>query len=557
MSVESDALAQEGIKSLNNEYKQWGQNTVDNFNKELKQIGEAFEDVYWLGTPSITSFVLEGKQDSWNQLKILAKNAKGTRLPTAFVQLLIYSDRLKCFIEDFDGKFFAHEFKEDNRLSKLTVDEEKLGFFKFATTLGCFSKEKVLDRHGKETGAAVGQNASILLRQVLDKGALKVGEFHGLFDSLSLSVEPNQDFIKFISVQNYPSFKYGKTERQEGEVKEFLNISMLKDLDRIYPGIFTKTMADFNKAQGYRTTISEDGVPVTVSWEDALKKFYLENKYTGVTLKNSDLAKLFSGKGMEEEAFKEADALREQAEANNIPRHILGKPLTEKTIFDSIKEIKDSTDQELLNSKELIDDLYSKMFSYEWLDKRSPYNPIIGLYAGCCATITSQFYGKNIVGATIKAKDVQNLVVRDRNGEIIAKGAVYVSDKLGYAVLNDFEMNQKYRDNEKINESIEDRGRYDVKLDSIAEQERDMIFAAFQRGIKAFVDEYDLQHPDNPIKQVNIGMRFNRLKRQVEQFEKATELLKVPAEYSFNDALEAQHVLYRRSAPKKTETRKM
>ena len=66
----------------------------------------------------------------------------------------------------------------------------------------------------------------------------------------------------------------------------------------------------------------------------------------------------------------------------------------------------------------------------------------------------------------------------------------------------------------------------------------------------AFIEEYDKQHPGNPIKQINVGMGYNRLKRNVEQFEEATELLTVPAEYSFEDAAKQQFVLYKREEQK-------
>ena len=57
-----------------------------------------------------------------------------------------------------------------------------------------------------------------------------------------------------------------------------------------------------------------------------------------------------------------------------------------------------------------------------------------------------------------------------------------------------------------------------------------MIFKAFQRGLRAFIEEYDRQNPKNPLTQINIGMGYNRLKRQVERFKKANE----------------QHILYQR-----------
>ena len=72
------------------------------------------------------------------------------------------------------------------------------------------------------------------------------------------------------------------------------------------------------------------------------------------------------------------------------------------------------------------------------------------------------------------------------------------------------------------------------------------IFKAFQRGLKAFIEEYDMQNPQNPLNQINIGMGYNKLKRQVERFKRATNNLTVPAEYNFQDASLEQYILYKR-----------
>ena len=193
-----------------------------------------------------------------------------------------------------------------------------------------------------------------------------------------------------------------------------------------------------------------------------------------------------------------------------------------------------------MDSKILIDNLYSKQFTYEMLSKYDPRNAIMGLYASCCGTITSSFYGKDIAKASLIAKDVQNLVVRDSSGEIIAKGTLYVNKDEGYAVFNDFEINQKYREYET------DAGRYNTvtPAQKQKEHERDLIFDAFMRGIKAFVKEWDISHPDRPINIVNVGMGYNRLKAQCEK-------------YSFKDAAEHQRILYdRKEELKKTEKQK-
>ena len=73
-----------------------------------------------------------------------------------------------------------------------------------------------------------------------------------------------------------------------------------------------------------------------------------------------------------------------------------------------------------------------------------------------------------------------------------------------------------------------------------------MIFKAFLRGLKAFIEEYDRQNPNKPLKQINVGMGYNRLKKQVERFKKATLNLTVPSEYGFQDSMKKQYILYQR-----------
>ena len=305
--------------------------------------------------------------------------------------------------------------------------------------------------------------------------------------------------------------------------------------------MFIKVMSNFDEAKSYRETLDDSGKPIKVSWEEALKKYYLSNKYVGVTKENADIAELFGGRGLSQNVFDKANELRQNANNSNVPEHILGETLREETILESIERIKRQTEDELASGREMIEELYDKQFTYEWLSKNDPHNSIMGLFCSCCGTITSQFYGKDIARSSVISPDVQNLVVRNSKGDIISKGTMYVNKARGYAVINDFELNEKYRHHESSS------GRYSVEETSPEEQDREMIFKAFQRGLRAFIEEYDRQNPKNPLTQINIGMGYNRLKRQVERFKKATSNLTVPSEYRFQDAMtNEQHILYQR-----------
>lgn len=348
-------------------------------------------------------------------------------------------------------------------------------------------------------------------------------------------MNPSQEFLKFISVSNACKIS------NAGKVKTFPNLELLVYLERNYPNIFAKVMSNFDEVKEYRNTLDEHGKPTTISWQEALKKFYLSNTYVGITEENVDIAGMFVSKGLSQDVFNQAVELREKAKAKGVKAHILNSQLREKSILESIEEMKEKTVEEIADGKKAIEELYGKQFSYEWLSKYDPHNAIMGLFASCCGTITSVHYGKEIAKASVSAEDVQNLVVRNFKGEIIAKGTMYVNRNLRYGVINDFELNQQYRNRER------DIGIYGVDENSKEEQERELIFGAFSRGIGAFVKEYDAQNPDAPMNQINIGMGYNRLKRQIERFKKATNNLSVPAEYSFQDAMtHEQHVLYER-----------
>ena len=55
------------------------------------------------------------------------------------------------------------------------------------------------------------------------------GKYHGLFDSMPLDVVPNQEFLKFISIQ--------------GDKKNLQNLDLILNLERYYPGMFIKVMS--------------------------------------------------------------------------------------------------------------------------------------------------------------------------------------------------------------------------------------------------------------------------------------------------------------------------
>ena len=427
-------------------------------------------------------------------------------------------------IEEFEfNNFKSHNPNIQDMLKEYPLEEER-DFYKFATVLGCFSPEKIKDKFGNETETSYSQKASALVATLLNNKQLEIGMFHNLFSTLKISSKVNSDFLDFIT--------------PKGKKKDNKNLELLLSLNRNYPGIFEKVMTDFPKAKGYRKTLDDNGMVQTVPWEEALKKFYFSSDYKDIEPENEDMAQVYGSKGLKQKVLDEGIRLRKSAIDQNVPEHLLNEPLKEKSILEMIEELKSKSGEILADSKTLIEDLFKRNFTYEWLSKYDPHNGIMGLFTDCCGTINSDFYGAEIAEASIVSKDVQNIIVRDYTGKIVSKGSMYLNRESGYAVINDFELDSFYKKHEK------ESGIYDVKIDSKDEENRQMIFDTFMRGLLAFVQKYDEQHPDNKIKQINVGMGFNRLKRQVQMFEKASCNLSVPAQYGFKDALETQHILY-------------
>ena len=448
-------------------------------------------------------------------------------LPFQVVLEISRNGALQDFAENCDFRFIQNEYPNFSTLLSSQSTSECLHILKFAKALGCFSKERILDKNGTESQTLLAQKASSLFAQILTTQAIEAGKFQYLIYKLSFKQKPNQEFVEFLSMT---------------EKKQLKNLKLLLNLDKEAHGIFVKVMSNFDKAIKFKKTIGKNGNPITLSWEKTFEKFYLNASYNNVSEENKDIANLFISKGIYELYFQQACKLRDEAKANNVPHHILGKPLKEESKLSKIEKTKSQTGKVIDRSKENLDRLFNNQFTYEMLDKYDPHNAIIGIYTSCCATISNHEYGKIIVDASITAPDVQNLIVRDARGEIVAKGTLYINQKFGYGVINEFDINEKYKQHEKDRES----GFYMVFPDHPDEKERQAIFNALMRGIKAFAQEYDKSHPDRPLLKVNVGLGLNRLKRQCLEFKKATTNLLVPPDYSFSDAQVEQITLYDR-----------
>ena len=437
------------------------------------------------------------------------------------IELLIQSTILTWTGRKINTKYFFSGL--ENHLSEIASqsNEEKISFMKFALALGCFSNKWIKNRRG-ENSVPLAQKSCSVLADIFKFKLIIIGQFKNIFSELSCDLKMNFDMTNYLLAR--------------GHGKELLNIKNILKLEIEYPGIFSKIIMNFDKVSKIRRTLGEDGKVKTLKWNEAFIKIYEQKIIMPSKDSSGDIICLFHEKGINDDiVLKKTIALYDNARNKNIPHHILGFPLKEQ-----------------VNSK----DLPIKEFTYEMLDKYDPINMILGLYCSCCATITSEDYGKKIAENSIVVENIQNMVVRNIRNEIIGMSTICVNIN-GFVLLNSFDMDEKYRKHEKIKKNSdntfsgtpEDEGRYDVPHEHKDEHEREEIFRAFQRGINAFVQEYDKQYPQNPVKQVRVGWKHNRLKRQVEQFERVLgyERWIFADGYDFQDAERVQFILYDRN----------
>lgn len=451
-----------------------------------------------------------------------------------FLTLNGYDD----FIKHNTFKFFANENADLCDYYKNMLINEKYGFIAFLNVLGCFSKTKYIEKNGKEADYVLAQKASSFVAKAIKQ------DFTTLRDII-IACAPIKEVLGESKTDNFaiPNQRVLDYLSMKGQDGRYSNLDTLLTLNTTYDNIFLHVLRDFNRLKPTKQIINNTAV-------NYFLKTYFGVLYVGTNKGNADIAELYAKLGMPQETFDYACELRERAKKEKIPKHILGSSLKEKTIMDEIEFIKSNTQSLITDSNDRINALLQKEFTYEFLSKYDARNGVIGLFCDCCCYLDSQVYGEDIAQDTIINKHVQNIVVNDKYGNIVAKGAMYVNETLRFAVINDFELNTKY----KADQTLEPLGgRY--YLDSKGNKDRQAIFDAFERGAHAFAKKYDRLHPGHELQQINIGMGYNKLKAQCKALPLARKLY---APVEFLDADEDQYILYKRTIPtsktKKSQT---
>ncbi len=432
-------------------YELVGKDIVESYN--IRDIGE----VYCKLLPYNNSEALE-------RIKLLRKNG------------IVVTNECYENIGFMKKIFYNDNYDFMKKLSKkldlaYTNKKYALSFYTLLYNLGAFSDDM------KER-----QKSCNFIENLIDKYLIRLDDIQFITQDMDI-VSYNPEWAEFI-----------------------MNNSNFLDLIKIEKsgqyGLIAKTCNDFNKLKEFCRSNKGKQRYLKPTVTRAFQCFSnIQFDYVNET--NEDIALELAKFTIRQSTFDEASDIREvyleKRKSNRIDDHILKEELKEN-IFDEI----DSLRAEILNdskeSTEILSDIASERFTYEFLSKYDPINFVIGKYCTCCAHLEGA--GKGVVYASVLNPDCQNLVIRDNMGLIVAKAMLYINREQGYGVFNNFEVN-----------------------DNIDEESKELIYAKIKKGVSDFANKYNELNKDKPITQINVGMGYNDLNAQVRKYEKRGKIL--------------------------------
>ena len=273
---------------------------------------------------------------------------------------------------------------------------------------------------------------------------------------------------------------------------------MLK-IEKYNYGFIAKSYNNFEEIQ--KTNTNNHGSQRQL--KPTVQKFYdylNKNKFENVNDENKHIATAISPFFSNQQTFNNALLINAERIKNKTPNNILSFHLNENSAFkniDNYQNLIKKLQTEFMNNMGLI---ANNQFSFDWLEKNDPKNFILGKYCSCCAHLEGAGFG--IMRASIIHPRVQNLIIKDKFENIVAKSTLYLNSKYGYGVFNNVEVNNVISDNDRL-----------------------FIYQKYMEAINAFADEYNKEHPENNLKVITVGMHSNDLMQYFIKFNKRKQKL--------------------------------
>ena len=269
------------------------------------------------------------------------------------------------------------------------------------------------------------------------------------------------------------------------------NFEELMEEERHEDGFIARCYNEFELVQSTHTSQrgSQRQLAPTVEY---FKQYFTKNKFSGVTPETLKIATTVSQYFTKQKDFDKAVEIDEERKKKRIPDNILGDEIIqEETVFEKVDSLLKETKNIAIDATSTLVDLASRKFTYEFLRKSDPTNFVLGKLCSCCSHLEGA--GNGIMHASIVHPNVQNIVIRDKSGNIVAKSTLYVNRKEGYGVCNNVEVNIHVEDEDK-----------------------QLIYQKYKKAIETFANRYNKKYPNKPLKIITVGMHLNDLRNQIE-----------------------------------------
>lgn len=367
-----------------------------------------------------------------------------------------------------NADFFKKLFKKMN--FDKTEKEEILPFIKLLYSLGAFENDKI-----------TRQKACNFIENEVEKGILNKEKIKNIFEDAFLYEYDKEWTDLLLDKKNF---------------HELLNNNDRYFISHVYNSF--SEIREFNRSNKG----NQHYLKVTPT---VCERFFKFGKFERVDETNEDIAVTLKKFTTNQESFDSASEIRKEylklKEEGKISVNLLSKELVEKDVFESIESIKKEIICDTQKTLNKLNELSNKKFTYEFLSKYDPKNFVLGKYCSCCAHIEGVGYG--VMKASIINPNCQNLVIKDKSGNIIAKSTLYINKKQGYGVFNNIE----------INENI------------VSNEDKKMIYKKYKQAIGDFANEYNKEN-DIKLTQINVGMGRNDLAEIIETKDEEGKKLK-------------------------------
>ena len=409
----------------------------------------------------------------WDKKNTLFNEQKHLNIRDFYNEYLI--EQPEKVIDDF---IYNHNFTFFKQLNIPNIPENRYELFNFLYNFGVMTLP--IERNGKKIDYA--QKTVGIILEKTRKDICDISKLKKMF--LSMKSDGFKPEFTDYFIQNFDD---------------------LVGFEELIPGFTAWSYNEFEKVQ--KTNTSNRGSQRQLKPSiDAFFNYFSSKDFIGVTEENKHIAEAISMFFKEQETFNTALQIDEERRKSNVPNNILGFHLTESP-FDKIDELANQTKQMQIGFLQDMVHVATNEFTFDWLEKNDPQNFILGKLCTCCAHI--QGGGYSIMRASIIDPNVQNLVIKNKAGEIIAKSTLYINPHERYGVFNNIEVN-----------------------DYVEEKDRPLIYQKFMLGAKRFAEEYNKQFPYRALRQINVGMNLNDLTPELEAYNEKSKFLLKAIDYS-------------------------